>query len=62
MSVRLEPTIVPDSLDQAGAEFWSRHDLEEFMAGAEPFRADESFEIEDLTEEEWVAFERAIRE
>ena len=57
-----EPTSMPDALDQASAAFWDRHDLEAIMAGAEPFRQDESFEITDLTDEEWAAFMRAIRE
>jgi hypothetical protein len=57
-----EPKPVPDALDEAGAAFWSRRDLEQIMAGAEPFRDDESFEIADLTDEEWAVFVRAIKE
>jgi hypothetical protein len=57
-----EPTSVPDALDEAGAAFWLRRDLEQIMAGAEPFRDDESFEIADLTDEEWAVFVRAIHE
>lgn len=57
-----EPTSVPDALDEASTAFWQRQDLEEIMAGAEPFREDESFEIADLTDEEWDAFVQAIHE
>lgn len=57
-----EPTFVPDQLDQSSAAFWSRHEVEQVMAGAEPFRHDESFEIADLTGDEWATFVRAIRE
>jgi hypothetical protein len=32
------------------------------MAGAEPLREDESFEIADLSEEEWSAFVQASHE
>jgi len=56
-----EPTLMPDALDQASASFWNRHDLEAIMAGAEPLRGDESFEITDLTDEEWASFMHAIR-
>lgn len=44
------------------ASCWARPVLDEVMAGAEPFREDESFEIADLTDEEWAAFVQAIRE
>jgi hypothetical protein len=57
-----EPTSAPDALDRASAAFWVRRDLEDVVAGAEPLREDESFEIADLTEEEWSAFVQAIRE
>ncbi|NED96032.1 hypothetical protein G1H11_11995 [Phytoactinopolyspora alkaliphila] len=57
-----EPVVVPDALDEASAAFWGRPKLDDVMAGAEPFRADESFEIADLTDEEWDAFMRVIHE
>lgn len=57
-----EPVSVPDELDEASASFWARPDLDEVMAGAEPFREDESFEIADITDEEGDAFLRAIHE
>ena len=57
-----ERVFVPDALDEASASFWARPDLDEVMAGAEPFREDESFDIADLTDEEWDVFVRAIHE
>jgi len=57
-----EAVSVPDALDEASASFWARPDLDEGMAGAEPFREDESFKIADLTDEEWDTFLRAIHE
>lgn len=57
-----EPMFAPDALDEASASFWAGPDLDDVMAGAEPFREDESFEIVDLTDEEWAAFVQAIRE
>jgi hypothetical protein len=42
---------------------WRRvHTNEEIFANAKPLRADESFVIEDLTEEEWDKFWAAINE
>lgn len=57
-----EPRSAPDAIDAAGAAFWDGRDLEAIMAGAEPFREDESFEIAGLTDEEWAAFVQAIHE
>ena len=57
-----EPSPTPDALDRANAAFWRARDLEQALQGAEPFRSDESFEITDLSDDEWAAFEAAIRE
>ena len=57
-----EPTSAPDALDRADASFWHRPDLEELVRGAEPLREDESFEIPDLSDDEWDRFVRAIHE
>jgi hypothetical protein len=57
-----EPRSAPDAIDAASAGFWDGRDLDAIMAGAEPFREDESFEIADLTDEEWAAFVQAIHE
>lgn len=43
-------------------EVWKTHSLDELFAGVEPLRADESFVIEDLTDEESEAFWAAINE
>jgi hypothetical protein len=57
-----EPTSRSDPVDQADA--WSRHrrDLEEIVDGVEPLREDESFEVPDLTDDEWQQFVQAIQE
>lgn len=57
-----EPVVAPDALDAASASFWSWSGVDEVMAGAVPFREDESFEIADLTDDEWDVFVRAIHE
>ncbi|WP_166353555.1 hypothetical protein [Phytoactinopolyspora limicola] len=57
-----EPAVAPDALDEASASYWRKPDLDEVMAGAKPLRKDESFEIADLTDDEWDAFIRAIHE
>jgi hypothetical protein len=57
-----EPTSVPDAIDATSAAFWDGRNLDAIMVGAEPFREDESFEIADLTDEEWAAFVQAIHE
>jgi hypothetical protein len=56
------PTPVPDSIDEANANFGRHHNLESIMAGAEPLHEDESFEIPDITGDEWAVFEQAIHE
>ena len=42
--------------------FWRNRTIEEQMAGVEPLSADESFVIEDLTDEESEAFWAALNE
>jgi hypothetical protein len=42
--------------------FWRNRTIEEQMAGVEPLSADESFVIEDLTDEESEAFWAAVNE
>jgi hypothetical protein len=57
-----EPTSAPDAIDRADATYWHRQDLEQVVGGIKPLTADESFEIPDLTDDEWDAFVRAIHE
>lgn len=57
-----EPTSAPDAIEHADASYWHRRDLEEIVGGIEPLREDESFEIPDLTDDEWDRFVRAIHE
>jgi hypothetical protein len=44
------------------AWFWQARSLDEVMADARPFSAEESYAIEDLTDEEWDAFTAALTE
>jgi hypothetical protein len=57
-----QPTPVRDSIDEANANFWRHQNLKSIMAGAEPLREDESFEIPDITDDEWAVFEQAMHE
>jgi hypothetical protein len=57
-----EPTSAPDAIEHADASYWHARDLDEVLGGIEPLGADESFEIPDLTDEEWDLFVRAIHE
>jgi hypothetical protein len=51
-----------DAIEEANSLFWKAPSLEELMAGVAPLRADESFEIEDMTDEEWQIFVDALDE
>jgi len=60
---------VTDAKEQRLAEwpfdpekFWHNRTIEEQMAGVKPLSADESFVIEDLTDEESEAFWAAVNE
>jgi hypothetical protein len=57
-----EPTSASDAIEHADASYWHRQDLEVVLGGTEPLGEDESFEIQDLTDEEWDRFVRAIHE
>lgn len=57
-----DPTADSDAIDRISAAFWHTGKLEAQIVGAEPLRADESFAIVDLTDEEWDAFARALHE
>lgn len=52
----------PDAIDQADAAFRNPPTLEELVAGLEPLRPDESFDIPDVTDEEWAEFVAALHE
>ena len=52
----------PDPMEQADASFRQRKDLEDVAGATAPIGEDESFAIEDLTDEEWDRFTRAIDE
>lgn len=51
-----------DAIEEANALFWNPPSLDELMAGIAPLDADESFEIEDMTDEEWQVFVDALDE
>ena len=57
-----EPVPTPDAIEQANALFWNPPTLEELVADLEPLRSDESFDIPDLTDEEWEEFLAALHE
>lgn len=51
-----------DAIEEANALFWNPPSLDKLMADVAPLRADESFEIEDMTDEEWQVFVDALDE
>lgn len=57
-----EPEANHDVIEEANALFWNPPSLDELMAGIAPLGADESFEIEDMTDEEWQVFVDALDE
>lgn len=52
----------PDAIDEADAMFGRSITLEELIADLEPLRPDESFDIPDMTDEEWEAFLASLHE
>lgn len=52
----------PDAIDEADALFGKPLTLEVLVADLEPLRPDESFDIPDLTDEEWEEFVAALHE
>jgi hypothetical protein len=52
----------PDAIDRADLAFSNPPTLEELVADLEPLRADESFDIPDMTDEEWEEFVAALHE
>ncbi|MEU4193227.1 hypothetical protein AB0E69_15125 [Kribbella sp. NPDC026611] len=57
-----EPTSASAALAHADAGFWRPEDLMQILAGSEPLREDESFELSDLSDDEWDRFIQAIHE
>lgn len=51
-----------DVTEDANSLFWNPASLDELMAGIAPLGADESFEIQDMTDEEWQVFVEALDE
>lgn len=52
----------PDAIDEADAMFGRSITLEELIADLEPLRPDESFDIPDMTDEEWEEFLASLHE
>jgi hypothetical protein len=57
-----EPTAAVDAIDRASAAFWEPAELDIQVRRAAPLTADESFAIPDVTDDEWEAVARALRE
>lgn len=55
-----QPASAHSELDQAAESYRGRHSLADVLASVPPWRNDESFEIDDLTDDEWETFVRAI--
>lgn len=56
-----EPTSADDDLDRLNRAYWFGEDIQARLQHVEPLRADESFQITDLTDDEWVQFMLAVR-
>lgn len=57
-----EPAANNDVIERANALFWNPPSLDELMADVPPLDPGEHFDIPDLTDEEWEAFELALAE
>lgn len=57
-----EPITRPDAIEQANQLFWNPPTLDELLADVRPLDPSEHFDIVDLSDEEWEAFERALAE
>lgn len=52
----------PDPIDEGNAQFWKPRTLDELMAGVNPITSWDDLAIPDLTDEEWEAFEAALKD
>jgi hypothetical protein len=52
----------PDAIDRADLAFGNPLTLDELVTDLEPLRPDESFDIPDMTDEEWEEFVAALHE
>jgi hypothetical protein len=57
-----EPITRPDAIEQASQLFWNPPTLDELLADVRPLDQSEHFDIVDLSDEEWEAFEQALAE
>jgi|GEM_PF-1518197 len=52
----------PDAIDEGTARFWSPRTLDEIMADVKPITSWDDLAIPDLTDEEWEAFQAALKD
>lgn len=57
-----EPAANHDLIERANALFWNPPSLDELMADVAPLGPGETFDIPDLTDEEWEAFVAALEQ
>jgi hypothetical protein len=51
----------PDAIDEATARFWNPRTLDEILEDVRPITSWDDLAIPDLTDEEWQAFEAALK-
>jgi len=57
-----DPAAKPDEIDEAIARAWRPRTVEELMAGVPVLQSWDQLAIPDLTDEEWEAFEVAMKD
>ena len=57
-----DPVPKPDAIDEANADFWKSRTLAELTEGVKPITSWEDLAIPDLTDEEWEAFQAALKD
>ena len=60
MTESMDPTSSEWPFD--AGQFWRKHEVADLFAKVEPLAEDESFAIEDLTDDEWDRFWAAVQE
>ena len=51
-----------DAIDQSTARFWNPRTLDEILADVQPIKSWDDLAIPGLTDEEWEAFEAALKD
>jgi hypothetical protein len=57
-----DPAPTPDAIDEAIAHAWRPQTVDELMAGVPVLESWDQLAIPDLTDEEWDAFEAAMKD